>query len=147
MLGAPQLHAPATFDCRALNPVELEDSMTSQRCAGRLGVSGLVLAILIAIASWAAPAVGADDIEITLTIKDHKFEPAELKVPAGKPIKLTVKNLDPTPEEFESHALKVEKVITGKATQLIRLKALAKGTYPFVGEYHEKTAKGVIIAE
>jgi plastocyanin len=130
-----------------LNPAEPEDLMGSQRRARHLGASGLVLAAMIGVANWAAPAVSAEDVEITLTIKDHKFEPAEVKVPAGAPIKLTVKNLDTTPEEFESHALRVEKVITGKASQIIRLKGLQKGTYPFVGEFHESTAKGVIIAE
>jgi hypothetical protein len=29
----------------------------------------------------------------------------------------------------------------------IRVRALKRGTYPFVGEYHEKTAKGRIVAE
>ena len=95
-----------------------------------------------------APALrAADEVEVTISIKDHKFEPAEVKVPAGKAIKLTVKNLDPTPEEFESKTLKVEKVIAGKGTAVIRLKPLAKGTYKFFGEYHEKTAQGVLIAE
>jgi len=39
--------------------------------------------------------------------------PTVLKVPANQRIKLTVQNLDPTPEEFESHALNREKVIPG----------------------------------
>ncbi len=60
-----------------------------------------------------ADALAADDT-FTLTIQDHRFEPAQLEVPAGKKLKLVVKNLDPTPEEFESHDLKREKVIAGK---------------------------------
>jgi plastocyanin len=92
--------------------------------------------------------VRADDsVEKTVSIKDHKFEPAEIKVPAGKAIKLVVNNLDATAEEFESKKLGVEKVISGKATATVRIKPLDKGTYPFVGEYHEDTAKGVVIAE
>jgi len=62
-------------------------------------------------------------------------------------IKLTVKNLDSTAEEFESKPLKVEKVIAGNATAVIRLKAQSKGSYKFFGEYHEKTAQGVLIVE
>ena len=46
----------------------------------------------------------------TVTIKNHRFQPAEIKVPAGKRITITVVNDDPTPEEFESHELKFEKV-------------------------------------
>ncbi len=89
----------------------------------------------------------AEEKEITIELKDHKFAPAEIKVPADTAIKLTVKNSDATPEEFESHPLGVEKVIAGNATATIRLKPLAKGSYTFVGEYHEETAKGTIIAE
>jgi hypothetical protein len=92
----------------------------------------------------AAPA-GAQDLSIT--IKNHKFEPAELKVPAKKRITLTVINSDSTPEEFESKKLKVEKVIPGKSKGVVRFGPLEPGRYDFVGEFHEDTAKGVVIAE
>ena len=105
------------------------------------------LAVAVSTLGVSRPALAADEVEATISIKDHKFEPAELKVPAGKAVKLTVKNLDPTAEEFESHPLKVEKVIAGKGTAVIRLKPLAKGSYNFFGEYHEKTAQGMLIAE
>ena len=58
-----------------------------------------------------------------------------------------MKNSDPTPEEFESHPLGVEKVIAGNASATIRIKPLAKGSYKFVGEYNEDTARGTMIAE
>jgi plastocyanin len=85
--------------------------------------------------------------ELTVTIKDHKFSPAELKVPAKKRITLTVVNDDATPEEFESKKLKVEKVIPGKTRAVVRFGPLEPGRYEFVGEFHESTAKGVVIAE
>jgi plastocyanin len=94
----------------------------------------------------AAPARAADD-EFKLVIENHKFEPAELVVPAGKKVKLAVENRDATPEEFESHALNREKVIAGKATATIFIGPLKPGTYPFVGEYNEKTATGTIVAK
>ena len=90
-------------------------------------------------------ALRADDL--TLTIKDHRFKPAEIKVPANKRLAITVVNDDATPEEFESSALKVEKVIAGKSKAVVRIGPLQAGRYPFVGEYHEDTAKGVLIAE
>jgi hypothetical protein len=62
-------------------------------------------------------------------------------------VTLTVLNDDPTPEEFESPALKVEKVIPGKSKATIRIGPLKPGTYPFIGEFNEATAKGVVIAE
>ncbi|MGB4812675.1 MAG: cupredoxin domain-containing protein [Methylophilaceae bacterium] len=85
--------------------------------------------------------------DYTLTIKDHKFEPAELKVPAGQKIKLKVINQDATPEEFESHTLNREKVIAGNSTATIYIGPLEAGNYPFIGEFNEATAKGVIIAK
>jgi hypothetical protein len=94
-----------------------------------------------------ATAVPALAQEMTITIKDHKFQPAELKVPAKKRIMLTVINSDPTPEEFESKTLKVEKVIPGRSKAVVRFGPLEPGRYEFVGEFHEDTAKGVVIAE
>jgi plastocyanin len=102
----------------------------------------LGLAVLLVLASVPAR---ADDL--TVNIRAHKFMPAEIKVPANKRVQLTVVNDDATPEEFESSALKVEKVIAGKSKAIVRIGPLKPGRYPFVGEYHESTAKGVVIAE
>jgi plastocyanin len=99
------------------------------------------------IATLALGTVPAAAQQMTITIKDHKFEPAELKVPANKRITLTVINNDATPEEFESKKLKVEKVIPGKSKAVVRFGPLEPGRYEFVGEFHEDTAKGVVIAE
>jgi uncharacterized protein (DUF58 family) len=85
--------------------------------------------------------------EYVLTIKDHRFTPTELKVPANKRVQITVVNDDPTPEEFESHEMKVEKVIPGKSKAVVRVGPLKPGRYPFVGEFHEATAKGTLVAE
>lgn len=85
--------------------------------------------------------------EFLITIKDHRFQPAEIKVPANKRVVITVVNDDATPEEFESKPMKVEKIIPGKSKGIVRIGPLAPGRYSFVGEYHESTAKGVVIAE
>lgn len=105
----------------------------------------LVLLGLAAMVAMAPVAVQAQ--EYVLTIKDHKFTPTELKVPANQRVVITVINEDATAEEFESNVLKVEKVIAGKSRGTVRIGPLAPGKYPFVGEFHESTAKGVLIAE
>ena len=89
----------------------------------------------------------AADLEYTLTLRDHRFVPTELRVPAGKKIKLLIDNQDATPEEFESHELNREKVIPGKSKFPIFIGPLKSGQYPYIGEFNQKTAKGVIIAE
>ena len=89
----------------------------------------------------------ASDNTFTITIKDHRFDPSELEVPAGKKLKLVVKNLDDTPEEFESHDLKREKIIAAKGQATINIGPLKPGTYKFVGEFNESTAQGRIVAK
>lgn len=89
----------------------------------------------------------AADPEVSLVIKDHRFTPSEVKVPAGKKVKLIVENQDATPEEFESHELNREKVIAGRSKATIFIGPLKAGRYPFFGEFNEATAKGVVIAE
>lgn len=82
-----------------------------------------------------------------IVIKDHKFSPETLKVPAGEKIKLIVDNQDPTPEEFESHDFNREKIIAGNSKATIFIGPLSAGTYKYFGEFNEATAQGVIIAE
>ena len=106
----------------------------------------IVTLVAVAAALSFAP-VMAQAADYTLTLKNHKFTPSEIKVPANKRVKLTVVNDDATPEEFESSKLKVEKVIPGKAKGIVRIGPLKPGKYPFVGEYHEDTAKGTVVAE
>jgi hypothetical protein len=101
--------------------------------------------LLVALSLLAVAPASAQDL--TITIKDHKFTPAELKVPANKRLTVTVVNDDSTPEEFESHEMKVEKIIPGKTKAVVRIGPLKAGRYPFFGEFHEKTAQGAVVAE
>ncbi|WP_159731711.1 cupredoxin domain-containing protein [Methylosinus sp. Ce-a6] len=109
--------------------------------------SSQILLVAAALATGAVAAVAADETSLQLSIKDHRFSPAELHAPADKPIAIVVKNLDSTPEEFESKALKIEKVVAGAAEITVRLRPLKPGRYQFVGEYHEATAKGALVVE
>lgn len=104
---------------------------------------------LLACLAFAAAcgATLAAEPEFALAIKDHRFEPSELKVPAGQRVKLLVHNQDSTPEEFESHSLNREKVIPGGARATIFIGPLKPGRYTFFGEFNEKTAKGAVVAE
>ena len=106
-----------------------------------LAVAAAVLAL-----AGAAPALAADD-EFKLVIENHKFEPAEIVIPANKKVKLVIENRDATPEEFESKPLKAEKVIAGKSTASVFIGPLKPGSYAFVGEYNEKTAKGAVVVK
>ena len=101
---------------------------------------------LLLLAGIAGAAVAADDTEALLTLRDHRFTPAEIQVPANARVRLVVDNQDPTPEEFDSHALNREKVIPGKTKLAIYVGPLAPGRYPFMGEFNAATAQGAVIA-
>jgi plastocyanin len=107
----------------------------------------LTLLALALLAAASASARGDEVYSTTIAIRNHRFEPAEIHVPAGKRIVLTVVNADPLSEEFDSTALKVEKVIAGGSEGAVRLRPLDPGRYPFIGEYHADTAQGILVAE
>ena len=88
-----------------------------------------------------------DDNIVTMTLKDHKFTPAEIHVKANRPTSVTLTNNDDQTEEFDSTALKIEKIVTGHGAGHMRWRPLAPGRYPFMGEFHSDTAQGVVIAE
>ncbi len=102
--------------------------------------------LLIALTLLANTALAADT-ELTLVLRDHRFEPAELQVPAGKKIKLRIENKDATPEEFESHELNREKIVAGNSVISVYVGPLEPGRYPFYGEFNPKTAQGVLVAQ
>ena len=85
--------------------------------------------------------------EFKLVIRDHKFEPAEQSVPAGRKFTLAVENRDDTAEEIESYSLNREKVIAGHGHGNLFLGPLKPGRYEFFGDFHKDTAKGVLVAK
>ncbi len=101
--------------------------------------------LIAALVMLAAPAFADDPIAVTL--QNHKFSPAQIHVKANTPSVIALTNRDATAEEFDSTALKIEKVVAGNSSGNVRLRALAPGKYPFMGEYHSDTAQGVVIAE
>ena len=101
-----------------------------------------IFALSLLLPAWA---LAADTPSFDIVIKDHKFQPETLEIPANTKVKLVVKNQDATPEEFESYQLNREKVIPGSSQATIFIGPLEPGTYPFFGEFNQKTAQGKII--
>ena len=106
---------------------------------------GVVMASAFLVAGGALAAEAPK--EIAVSIEGNRFTPAEIMVPAGTPFVLVVTNKDKAPEEFESRELRIEKVIPAGKTVRIKVAGLKKGAYPFIGDFHSKTAQGRIIAE
>jgi len=108
-----------------------------------VGLSALAVLVVTGLVSLSAQ---AQETVFTLTIKDHRFEPTRLEVPANVKFKLVVRNLDNERAEFESKPMKVEKIIPGNAETTLNVGPLKPGEYPFVEEFHEDVANGVIVA-
>ena len=104
-------------------------------------LAALVLGVTLGAAAQAA------DPEITLVIRNNRFEPATVTVPAGQRVKLVVDNQDATAEEFESHALNREKIVPAGTRTTLFVGPLTPGPYSFYGEYHQSSAQGALIAE
>jgi hypothetical protein len=111
----------------------------------RLSAITVVAACALAASSFAPSAFAQAPIEVHL--KNHRFTPNVIKVKANQPSMIMLFNDDATADEFDSSSLKIEKVVPGHAKGAVRLRALAPGKYPFMGEYHAETAQGVVIAE
>ena len=102
---------------------------------------------LLFISVFAAGTATAATPVVEIEIKDHLFYPQEVVIPANTKVKLLIKNLDPTPEEFESYELNREKVIAGNSKTVIFIGPLPPGEYPFFGEFYPKTAQGKVVVE
>lgn len=83
---------------------------------------------------------------LTLTLKDHRFTPDALVVPAGRKVRILLVNQDPALEEFDSDDLGVEEDVTPNGRTSFSIGPLKPGVYSFMGEFHAGTAKGRVIA-
>jgi plastocyanin len=101
-------------------------------------------ALSLSLAMTAAQA--QDVVTVSLVVKDGRFEPATIEVPAGKRIKIEVSNEGKSPIEFESKALKFEKVLAPGAKSSVVVNPLKPGEYGFIDEFHPE-AKGRIVAK
>ena len=98
----------------------------------------------IAVLFASEPAKAQQSSSVAISVKDHRFQPSQISAPANRPISIKVKNLDTAPMEFESVSLRVEKVVTGNGTGVIRLRPLEPGSYKFFDDFNQ-SANGVLV--
>ncbi|MCE9569999.1 MAG: cupredoxin domain-containing protein [Rhodocyclales bacterium] len=82
-----------------------------------------------------------------IVAKDGRLQPARIEVPAGKKIKLTIRNEGPGPIEFENLDLRVEKVLAPGASSFLVIHPLKPGSYRFIDEFHAATGTMELIAK
>jgi hypothetical protein len=99
---------------------------------------------------WAAEpraeTVSAELSTFSVVIKDGHILPARLEVPAGRKIKLSIKNEGPGACEFENLGLRVEKVLSPGASSFVVIHPLPPGTYRFIDEFHPATSEMLLVA-
>ncbi len=109
-----------------------------------------ILALTFAAVSLMAPAQSAraqQPLEISIVIKDGKFEPSEIEVPADTPVRLKLKNLERKPVEFESNVLRFEKIVTAGSEATVNVRAQKPGRYEFFDEFREETVRGALVVK
>ena len=114
---------------------------SSARVARPAAAVGVIAALLLA-----APPARADE-PLLVTLREHRFEPARIEVPAGQKFRLLVHNADSTADEFESSELNREKLVAPGQTITVFLGPLDAGEYKFFGDFHQDTAQGVLVAK
>ncbi len=106
----------------------------------RIGLRLLAAALFASVLLVAGRVAKADEpVTLSLTIKDHKFEPAEMHAPAGKPIEFRVKNLNSIVSEFESSDLHFEKIVPVGSEVVVYVRPLQPGRYTFFDDFHHET--------
>lgn len=105
----------------------------------------LALLAIAALAATASSGRAADPV--ALTLKDHRFVPSAVRAPAGERFRIEVTNQDPTPAEFESNDLKVEKIVVPGGTIGVLVGPLKPGQYTFFDDYHPATTGSLTVSE
>lgn len=110
------------------------------------GILSIAAPLLMGMGLVGAGGTAAADV-VELSISGHKFAPADVTVPANQKFQIKVTNNDQSPAEFESHDLKVEKIVVPGGTITVTAGPLKPGTYKFVDDYHPDDAKGTVTAK
>jgi hypothetical protein len=106
------------------------------------GVLALATALLVAGTELRAQQSAA----VSISVRNHRFEPAEAHAPANRPLAVRVKNLDAAAIEFESVSLRVEKVVAPGSEGVVNIRPLAPGRYEFFDDFHQET-RGILVVQ
>ena len=110
----------------------------------RMSLSALA-AVMLAIAPEVGTAQAQDAVTLSITMKDHKFDPAELHAPPGKQIAIHVKNLNTIVSEFESSDLHFEKIVPAGSEAVVYVHPLQPGRYNFYDDFHHATQGYLVV--
>lgn len=95
------------------------------------------LAVVLSSAAY------ADDY--TLTLKDHKFTPENMVIPADQKVKIIVKNQSDITAEFESSDFNREKIVEAGSEITVFIGPLSAGSYGYFDDFHRETTGTIIV--
>jgi plastocyanin len=104
------------------------------------------LLLAAAFAAGGRPARADDAVQLSVTMKDRVFDPAELHAPPGKQIVIHVKNLNSIVTEFESSELHFEKILPVGSEGVVYVRPQQPGRYNFFDDFHHET-QGVLVVQ
>ena len=109
--------------------------------------AGIAAALFLGAALALAPGAAAaeDTVTLSLTVKDHKFDPAELHAPPNTPIDIKVKNAGDIVFEFESSDLHFEKIVPVGREAVVHVRPQQPGRYNFFDDFHHETQGYLIV--
>jgi hypothetical protein len=109
------------------------------------------ISLSIALAALSVTFVGVaraeDIVTYEITLKNHKFTPAEIHVPTGKPFIVLVTNANDGADEFEMLLPAVERALAPGQQGKVRIRPLGLGRFPFFGESDPDDERGAFISE
>ena len=114
------------------------------QAGGRVGVVGALL-VGAALALGPRAAAAEDAVTLSVTLKDHKFDPAELHAPPNTPIDIKIKNAGDIVMEFESSDLHFEKIVPVGREGVVHVRPQQPGRYNFFDDFHHETQGYLIV--
>lgn len=102
---------------------------------------------LLAALAVAGAAAAQDLPAFEIVMQDGRFTPERLEVPAGRRLKLVLKNEGRGPAEFENLGMHVEKVLAPGASSFVVLHGLKPGEHRFVDEFRPDGGALTIVAK
>ena len=105
----------------------------------RFAVSVLLLSLM------ANPSANAQEAVLSVSVKNHQFQPQQLTARANVSISIRVKNLDSGRMEFESANPSIEKVIGGNSEAVIKLGPLKPGRYEFYDDFDQRATMILLV--
>ena len=113
--------------------------------SNRLRIGATVFAAALLALSAGARVHADDTVSLSLVLKNHLFDPAEVHAPPGKPIAIHVKNLNDIVSEFESSELHFEKIVPVGSEVTVYVHPLQPGRYNFYDDFHHATQGYLVV--